>query len=91
VKLPHLNLRERSSDEETEMPTARYEIRVRGHLDEAIATGLRPHFSTEVSPAETVLHGEGVDQSALHGVLDQLERLGIELLEVRRLPDGDLE
>lgn len=70
-------------------PTARYEIRVRGHLDEALATSLPPHFSAELSPAETLLHGEGVDQSALHGVLDRLEQLGIELLEVRRLPDDD--
>lgn len=69
--------------------TARYEIRVRGHLDEALATSLPPHFRTEFSPAETLLHGEGVDQSALHGVLDQLERLGIELLEIRRLPDDE--
>ena len=69
--------------------TARYEIRVRGHLDEALATSLPADFSTEFSPAETVLHGEGVDQSALHGVLDQLERLGVELLEIRRLPDDD--
>ena len=70
-------------------PTARYEIRVRGHLGEALTTSLPPHFSTEFSPAETVLHGDGVDQSALHGVLDQLEQLGIELLEIRRLPDDD--
>jgi len=70
-------------------PTARYEIRVKGPLDEALATRLPPHFSTEFSPAETVLHGEGVDQSALHGVLDQLEQLGIELIEIRRLPDDD--
>ena len=70
-------------------PTARYEIRVSGHLDERLTTSLPPHFSTEFSPAETVLHGEGVDQSALHGVLDRLEQLGIELLEVRRLPDED--
>jgi len=26
------------------------------------------------------------DQAALHGILVQIERLGIELLEVRRLP-----
>ena len=69
--------------------TARYEIRVRGHLDEELATRLPPHFSTEFSPAETVLHGEGVDQSALHGVLAQLEQLGIELLEIRRLPNDE--
>lgn len=70
-------------------PTARYEIRVRGHLDETLTTSLPPQFETELSPAETVLHGEGVDQSALHGVLDRLEQLGVELLEVRRLPDDD--
>ena len=71
------------------MTKARYEIRVRGRLDKTLATSLPPHFKTEFSPAETVLHGDGVDQSALHGVLDRLEQLGIELLEVRRLPDDD--
>ena len=71
------------------MTKARYEIRVRGRLDKTLATSLPPHFKTEFSPAETVLHGDGVDQSALHGVLDRLEQLGIELLEVRRLPDED--
>ena len=71
------------------MTKARYEIRVRGRLDKTLATSLPPHFKTEFSPAETVLHGEGVDQSALHGVLDRLEQLGVELLEVRRLPDED--
>lgn len=69
--------------------TARYEIRVSGHLDDRLATSLAPHFSSEFSPAETVLHGEGVDQSALHGVLDRLEQQGIELLEIRRLPDEE--
>jgi hypothetical protein len=29
-----------------------------------------------------------VDQSALHGVLAQIEALGLELLELRRLPGG---
>jgi glycosyltransferase A (GT-A) superfamily protein (DUF2064 family) len=29
------------------------------------------------------------NQSALHGMLDRLEQLGIELREIRRLPDED--
>ena len=69
--------------------TARYEIRVKGHLAEGLATSLSPQFETELAAAETVLHGDEVDQSALHGLLDRLEQLGVELLEVRRLPDED--
>ena len=69
--------------------SARYEIRVKGHLAEGVAMGLSPHFQTELSAAETVLQGDDVDQSALHGLLDRLEELGLELLEVRRLPDYD--
>ena len=34
----------------------------------------------------TVLTGVLADQPALHGVLGQIEALGLELLEVRRLP-----
>ena len=34
----------------------------------------------------TVLSGVLADQPALHGVLSQIEALGLELLEVRRLP-----
>jgi hypothetical protein len=40
-----------------------------------------------VQPVETVLHGEIADQAALHGVLDQVQALGLELIEVRRLPN----
>lgn len=40
-----------------------------------------------MQPAETVLHGEIVDQAALHGILDRVQALGLELIEVRRLPE----
>jgi hypothetical protein len=63
----------------------RYEIRVRGHLG---ATMLRafPALQAEISNEDTLLHGALTDQSALHGVLAQIEALGLELLELRRLP-----
>jgi len=68
--------------------TARYEIRVKGDLDKVLAAGLPSQFTAAPAPAETVVYGD-VDQSALHGMLDRLEQLGIELREIRRLPDED--
>jgi hypothetical protein len=37
---------------------------------------------------ETVLHGEITDQAALYGLLDRVADLGLELIEVRRLPEA---
>ena len=64
---------------------ASYEIRVRGRLsDSAMAAfeGMR----ASVEPVETVLHGPVLDQAALYGLLDRVQALGLELVEVRRLP-----
>lgn len=64
-----------------------YQIRVRGHLG---ATMLRafPALRAETQGQDTLLRGAVEDQAALHGVLAQIEALGLELLEVRRLqPD----
>lgn len=36
----------------------------------------------------TVLIGEDVDQAALHGALDRLQRLGVHVVEVTRRPTG---
>jgi hypothetical protein len=61
-----------------------YEIRVRGQLG---ATMLRafPALQAEIRDEDTLLLGALTDQSALHGVLAQIEALGLELLELRRL------
>jgi hypothetical protein len=70
----------------TEEPaTARYEIRIRGRVGDELASYVHD-MSEEVLPVETVLRGEIVDQAALHGMLDRLEQLGLELVEVRQLP-----
>jgi len=64
-----------------------YEIRVRGRVTPALLArfeGLR----SEVEPVETVIHGPLADQAALHGVIDLVRALGLELLEVRKLPGG---
>jgi hypothetical protein len=62
-----------------------YEIRVRGRVAPALLArfeGLR----ASVEPVETVLHGPVADQAALHGVIQLVNSLGLELVEVRRHP-----
>ena len=61
-----------------------YEIRVRGLLGDVLL-GAFPGLRASAQGAQTVLTGPLADQSALHGVLGQIEALGLELLEVRRV------
>jgi len=62
----------------------RYEIRVRGRVRESLLSQF-DGFVAEVEPAETVLRGPLRDQAELHGVLEQIQGLGLELLEVRQV------
>ena len=65
-----------------------YEIRVSGVLPpEALLDFER--LTASVEPVETVVHGSLPDQAALQGLLARLENLGIQVLEVRRLRDGE--
>jgi hypothetical protein len=63
--------------------STRYEIRVRGLLNATLLEAF-PGLHAEPQRGETVLAGALPDQAALHGVLAQVEALGLELLEVRR-------
>ena len=63
----------------------RYRIRVRGLLGETMRSAF-PALQARASGGDTVLTGPLADQAALHGVLTEIEALGLELLEVRRLP-----
>jgi hypothetical protein len=62
-----------------------YEIYVRGHLGELMRSAF-PGLRARAHGQDTVLTGTLRDQAALHGVLAEIEALGLELLEVRRLP-----
>jgi hypothetical protein len=62
---------------------ARYEIRIRGILGGTVA-GAFPGLLSRADRGETVLTGRLLDQAALHGVLAQIEALGLELIEIRR-------
>ena len=67
-----------------------YEIRVTGHLDARWEASFDGLSLTRADDGTTVLRGEIVDQSALHGVLQKLRDLGIPLVGVTQLrTEGD--
>ena len=47
-----------------------------------------PGLQGDTRDGDTLLRGAIPDQSALHGVLAEIQALGLELLELRRLPSG---
>jgi hypothetical protein len=63
----------------------RYEIRVRGRLSPALLARFEG-LEAKVEPVETLIHGPVADQAALHGMIHLVDALGLELLEVKRLP-----
>ena len=65
-------------------PGCQYMIRIRGRLG-ATALSAFPTMGSEVRGGDTVLKGSLEDRSAVYGVLAQLENLGLELLEFRRV------
>jgi hypothetical protein len=65
------------------MQTTHYQITVRGRLSAALL-GAFEGLDAAPSGADTVISGRIVDQAALYGLLEQVEALGLELLDVRR-------
>jgi hypothetical protein len=63
----------------------RYQISVRGRLGETMRAAF-PALQARTHGDDTTLTGALADQAALYGVLAEIEALGLELLEVRRLP-----
>jgi hypothetical protein len=64
-----------------------YEIRIRGSVSRNVLATF-DEFESNVEPVETVLHGPVRDQAELHGLLHRIQALGLELVEVRKLPDA---
>jgi hypothetical protein len=62
-----------------------YQIRVRARLGRTMRAAF-PALRAQARGEDTLLAGVLADQAALHGVLTQIEALGLELVEVRRLP-----
>ena len=67
---------------------ARYMIRINGHLGATMLSAF-PALTPQQHGAHTVLTGL-LDQSALYGVLADIEALGLDLLEIQKLtPDRE--
>jgi hypothetical protein len=62
-----------------------YEICVRGRLDETWSEWLSGLELRSTSDGITVATGPIQDQAALHGVLERIRDLGLELISLRRL------
>jgi hypothetical protein len=65
--------------------TARYEIRVAGHLDDHWAATLGDLTLVRLDDGTTSLTGPVVDQARLHSVLTRIRDLGVPLLTLRTL------
>ncbi len=62
--------------------SAKYMIRIKGHLGATLLSAF-PAMAWEQQGPETVLTGL-LDRPGLHGVLSEIEALGLDLLEVRQ-------
>ena len=63
-----------------------YQIVVRGEISERYATAFEG-MEMESKSGRTVLTGEIIDNSHLHGILDRIIALGLELVSVESMPE----
>jgi len=70
------------------VPETLYEIRIRGRVSQTVLDTF-DQMESSAERVETILHGPVRDQAELHGLLHRIQALGLELVEVRRLPESD--
>ena len=68
--------------------TADYAFRISGRVPPALTAALEPLKNVETG-VDTLLVGPVTDRAALHGYIAHLEALGLELVELRRMPAGN--
>jgi hypothetical protein len=64
---------------------AYYEIRIKGRVGDSLLLAFEG-LTVTTEPVETILHGPIPDQHALHKLLAKIQSLGLEVVELRRLP-----
>ena len=67
--------------------SARYEFRVAGRLSER-TQGAFVDMAVHDAPPETVISGEVLDDAHLHGVLAQIQDLGLHVVSVLQVPSA---
>jgi hypothetical protein len=94
LSINHKDPKRRKEDKMSELSTGpqhhpgRYEIRLKGHLDSRWAAWFDGLSLTNDSDGTTVLHGQVVDQAALHGLLQKVRDVGLPLISVTQVqPD----
>ena len=79
------------SEISTASEAGRYEIRLKGHLDNRWAAWFDGLTLTTCSDGTTVIHGPVVDQSALHGLLQKVRDIGLPLISVTRVESNQAD
>lgn len=64
-----------------------YQIRVKGHLDQTLAGWFEELKVCNQDDGDALLAGVLQDQSALHGVLNRINSLGLKLVSVNLIPE----
>ena len=65
-----------------------YELEFRGEPGPVMRDAF-PEFELRPQQGMTRLRGDFVDQAALHGVIERVNSLGLELVSVNRIEDDD--
>ena len=68
-----------------------YQIRVKGHLDETLASWFEGFTISNEENGDALLTGRVQDQAALQGVLNRISNLGLSLVSVNSVPEEDQE
>jgi hypothetical protein len=65
-----------------------YQFKIKGHLDEKYSTWFGCMKFMHTAEGDTILIGNVPDQAALHGMFGRCRDLGLTLISVNPLPDG---
>jgi hypothetical protein len=72
-----------------------YQIRVKGHLDSALASRFEDLTISNLEGGDAVLSGQIQDQAALQGILSRISSLGLTLISVNAVDEeagtGEME
>lgn len=70
------------------MQVRQYEFRVAGLLSQRSRDAF-PEMTVVDAPPETIIRGEVVDESQLHGVLSLIQSLGLRVVSLHEVPTDD--